>query len=404
MTVHLSRKTNEKHHVSTRISLVLLFLLASCSPATSAPTATVTSVEPTATGAPETPEVTELPTHSEPTLAPPTIALPTIPAGHSADEPVYPYFLNLAMKPDPINASQTKDGVTASIDWVYVDEVRVYVGFTVTGLDWPDGTQWDAMKLRISSTAIPDNAYSGAGGWNATAAAAGMITGEANVMLRAGTLNAEKTPNINVRIDLPLEGPTSSVSFRFEYPVLVLDGMLLDNLDQTVEANNVSMTLNSLLVQPSYVEAQLCFEMPAPVDWGLTASRLTLDGREYTFSGAGLIEGPNGESFLLDDPQRCASIGFDVVYDGTAPSVTLSVPKLLASVPEVVDQARVAAANERLSAYGIEIDYVNVDHGGNINVLKRPEGATDGQIYPLIWDALAEQYEGPWVFTVDLPK
>ncbi len=61
-------------------------------------------------------------------------------------------------------------------------------------------------------------------------------------------------------------------------------------------------------------------------------------------------------------------------------------------------------ANQRLAGTGIEFQYVNVDHGGNIEVLKRPEGKTDQEIYPLIWDALADQYEGPWVFTVPLQR
>lgn len=398
MNIHLPQIFNQKHQILSGISLLWILLLAACAPATLAPTATeiesaVTPVETSPENVEETPDV-----HLNTPTEAPAIA---VTEAH-VDEQVFPHFLNLAFKPDPLQASQTKDGVTASIDWLYVDEARVYVAYTITGLDWPDGTQWDPMQLRISSTAIPDQAYSGAGSWNVTSAAAGMITGEANVLLVNGGLNAEKTPRINVRVDLPLEGPSSSVSFRFQYQVPVLNGTLIEHIDQTVVANDVSMTLNTLLVQPSYVEAELCFDMPAPVDWGLTASRLTLGDREYTFTGGGLIAGPRGESFTLDDSRRCSSIGFDVVHEEIPSSLTLTVPKLLASVPEVVDDERVAMANERLAAYGIEIDYINVDHGGTVNVLKRPDGATDAQIYPLIWDALAEQYEGPWVFTVPL--
>ena len=61
-------------------------------------------------------------------------------------------------------------------------------------------------------------------------------------------------------------------------------------------------------------------------------------------------------------------------------------------------------ANQRLADQGIQIDYVNVDHGGNIEILKQPQGMPDGEIYPLIWDALAEQYEGPWVFCVAIER
>jgi hypothetical protein len=131
---------------------------------------------------------------------------------------------------------------------------------------------------------------------------------------------------------------------------------------------------------------------------------LTVAGKEYSFSGGGLLPGTDGKDFLLTDPERCSTIGFDIVYDPSATSVTLTVPKLMASIPEVIDKERVDAANQRLADTGIEFDYENRDHGGNIVVLKRPEGATDQEIYPLIWDALAEQYEGPWIFTVPIER
>ena len=231
-----------------------------------------------------------------------------------------------------------------------------------------------------------------------------MITGQVNIFLVDGQLDAEKTPRINVRVDLPLDGPASSDHFRFEVQVPVLNGTRIDNLDQTVVANHVAMTLHTLVVHPSYIEAEFCFQMPSALDWGLTATTLTLGERDYSYSAGGLIEGPSRKDFQLTDAERCSSIGFNVFYEENLSSLTLTVPKLLASVPEVVDDMRVAMANERLSAYGIEIDYLNIDHGGMINVLKRPDGATDPQIYPLIWDALAEQYEGPWAFTVQLPR
>jgi len=128
----------------------------------------------------------------------------------------------------------------------------------------------------------------------------------------------------------------------------------------------------------------------------LTASRLTVGDREYTYSSGGLMPGAEGKDFRLTDPERCSSIGFDVVQDETAESLTLTVPRLVGSYPEVVDQERVNRANQRLADSGVEFQYVNIDHGGNIEVLKWPEGKTDQEIYPMIWDALADQYEGPW--------
>jgi hypothetical protein len=201
-----------------------------------------------------------------------------------------------------------------------------------------------------------------------------------------------------------MEGPTSLGKFRLQVQMPVRDGARIDNIDQTVIANNVSMTLKTMAIHPSYVEALLCFEMPSEVDWGLTDSTLVIGEVEYPFTGGGLLEGPRGQTFTLESPERCTSIGFDVAYDDSATVVTLNVPRLMTSVPEVVDDERVARANERLSAHGIEIDYINGDHSGNVSVLKRPAAATDAEIYKLIWDALADQHEGPWVFTIEIPK
>jgi hypothetical protein len=143
--------------------------------------------------------------------------------------------------------------------------------------------------------------------------------------------------------------------------------------------------------------------MPSAVDWGLTASTFAVSGREYSFSGAELVHTPDGKYIDVSDPERCNRIGFDIPYDESASSITLTVPRLLASVPEVITPDRVQMANERLADKGIQFDYENIDHGGNIVIQKRPDGMEDVEIYPLIRDALAEQYEGPWVFTVELP-
>ncbi len=103
-------------------------------------------------------------------------------------------------------------------------------------------------------------------------------------------------------------------------------------------------------------------------------------------------------------PERCGPIGFDIPYDESATSVTLTVPKLMASLPELIDKEQVNTANQRLAEKGIEFDYVLIDHGANIEILKRQEGATNMELYPLIWEALADQYEGPWVFEVKIKQ
>jgi hypothetical protein len=369
-----------------KISLLFLLTLAACSPAFPIP---AVELQPTASEAPATPTTA------------PIVEETSLPTSTPEQELIYPYYLPLATKPDI--PPQTINGITGQIDWAYVDESRISVHYTISGLDWPEGTMWD-MSPRVTSTAIPETAFSGAGGWNNTPVEHGVITGTSDQFFWDGAVDAGKDSNVDLILDIPVEGPTPVGTFHFEFDVSVLRGLEMENIDQTVVANNVSMTLKTLVLNPSYAEALLCFQMPSPVDWGLTASKITLGGREFPFSGGGDIRGADGKGFLLTDLERCTSIGFNIPYDESDSSILLTVPKLVGSLPEVVTEDRVQMANQRLADKGIQIDYENIDHGGNIVILERPEGATDVEIYPLIWDALAEQYEGPWTFTVEIPR
>ena len=369
-------------------SLIFLLILAACSPAM-VPAAPV-EIQATPTEAP-----------ADLTTAP-TVEATSPPTSTPAEEPVYPYYLPLAIKPDV--PPQVLGDVTAQIDWVYVDESRITLRYTISGLDWPEGTMWDSMLVRITSPDIPDSAYSGGGGWGNPPVEQGVITGIIDQLFWDGAVDASKHPDVDLTVELPVEDPFPVGTFRFEFTTTVLDGIRMENLDHTVVANDVSMTLKSLTLNPSHAEALICFEMPSAVDWGLTASTITLVGREYSLTGGGLAQTSDGKYIELTDAERCNSIGFDIPYDESVASITLTVPKLLASVPEIVTQDRVQMANERLAERGIEIDYENIDHGGNIVILKRPDGMEDYEIYPLIWDALAEQYEGPWEFTVEIPR
>jgi hypothetical protein len=193
-------------------------------------------------------------------------------------------------------------------------------------------------------------------------------------------------------------------TFHFELTVPVHQGIRFENIEQTVVAADISMTLKTLILNPSRAEAVICFQMPSAKDWGLTASTINIGGSEYPDAGGRLLPGKDGKEFSLTDPERCGSIEFDIPYDESATSVTLTVPKLVASLSELIDQERVNTANQRLADQGIEFDYVPVDHGANIDILKRPEGATNMEIYPLIWEALADQYEGPWAFEVEIKQ
>jgi len=355
-------------------------------------------------------------------LAPPVVNT-QFPSPATKDEQVYPYFLPLVTKPDI--APQTIDDIIGVIDWVYVDESRVALQYTISNLDWPDGIMLDTTSVQVSSTTIENIGYGGGGG-GSLPLDKGSVTGYIDQLLVDGTLNADENPNIDLSVDVPVNGetampaadpisgrqlaPQESLSlpdigtFHFELSAPVHKGIKFENLEQTVVANDIWMTLKSLVLNPSRAEALICFQMPSAKDWGLTASTINIGGRDYRFSGGGDISGRDGKEFSLTDPERCSSVGFDILYDEPATSVTLTVQKLVASLSEMIDKKHVSTANQRLADKGIEFDYVPVEHGANIEILKRPEGMPDMEIYPLIWEALANQYEGPWVFQVEIKQ
>lgn len=380
------------HMMLAGMILLMLLLPIACSPAAATSTSVMTQ---------ET-QTTLLPTATlEPTLNP-TIA----PTATPAEELVYPYYLPLATKLEDV--SQTIGDVTLRIERAYVDEGRVAIQYTISGLDWPDGSMMDGMQqVQMSIPAIGSfrsGGFSGGSAVNVGPAQQGVIIASSDQALYAGALDAEKYAEVNVRVVIPVEGPTKVGNFHLNFTIPVLNGFNIDNIDQEVVANDVSMTLKSVNVNPAHVDARICFQMPFSVDWGLMTSVLTINGKDYPVSGGGLAQEPNGQLVGDLSTYRCNDIGFDKIPDETATSLTITVPRLQASVNEVITREVIDQANQRLADKGIQFDYVAVDHGGNFEILKRPEGATDSEIYPLIWDALANQYDGPWVFTVQIPN
>lgn len=391
----------------TRISILFMFVLL---------------VLTTSCGVPAAAWVAPADLAPTPTKVPPLSNSESLePSATSGDEQAYPYYLPLATK--PYIAPQTINSITAVIDWVYVDESRVALHYTISGLNWPDGARLDATSVQISSTMV-ENIGCGAYGGSRLPVDQGVIRGSFDQLLIDGTLNADEHPNIALEVDIPVNGttamyppdpvsgqqpaPQENVSlpdigtFHFELTVPVREGIRFENIGQMVVAHDISMTLQTLVLNPSRAEAVICFQMPSAKDWGLTASTINIGGSDYPYSGGGLLPGKDGKEFSLTDPERCGSIGFDIPYDESVTSVTLTVPTLVASLSELIDQERVNTANQRLADQGVEFDYVPIDHGANIEIINRPEGATNMEIYPLIWEALADQYKGPWVFQVEI--
>jgi hypothetical protein len=343
-----------------------------------------------------------------------------------------PVFLPLVTKPDA--PPQTINGVTVVIDWAYADESRVAIHYVISGLAWPDHTEMPPPTgVRLSGKDFSDTAFGGGSSMNSPVNA-GRITGFSDQMLTANAVDTAHPPFVNLQVDIPVDGTGAFVmntpapgqtqeppatmalpnigTFHFEFEIPIYKGVKVTDINQTVAANGVAMTLKSLILNRSHVDALLCFQMPSAQPWGFADSQFKFsDGQNGIWfqPSSSLLPGDfSGQSTKMPentDPERCAGMGFDALYDGSPTTVTLTIPKLttgLSAVPERIPEDLIKKANERLADKGIAFEVIPVDHGNNFNILKRPDGMSDMELYPLIWDAFADWHEGPWVFAVNV--
>ena len=101
---------------------------------------------------------------------------------------------------------------------------------------------------------------------------------------------------------------------------------------------------------------------------------------------------------------RCVMVDFSVGHHNQPETLTLTVPELERSIPEMISDAEIQKAREKLSAQGIEMDWVS-SFGGGPNgpiIKKKPDEMSDQQVIRLFYAALGYYYPGPWVFTVDI--
>jgi hypothetical protein len=194
------------------------------------------------------------------------------------------------------------------------------------------------------------------------------------------------------------------------YPAVVFDPM------QTVTANGVEMLLQRIKVTPSYTQVYLCYQGPSPADWGFgSGTQLQVGTDTASLEAYSLLfdsqtgYGPKTPELDWTPPiqtGRCVKIGFPVGHHGQPETMTLTIPQLEQSLPEVIPDNQIQAARQKLLAQGIDMDWVissGNGGGGAMPVInQKPEGMTDEQVMRLFYEALGYYYPGPWTFTVEI--
>jgi hypothetical protein len=204
------------------------------------------------------------------------------------------------------------------------------------------------------------------------------------------------------------EAPLASFQFHIDIPV---SPELIFNPKQSVSANGVEILLDRVVITPAFTQAYLCYDPPTDADWGVSADT-TLQvnsqaGSLHTYSllfDDQLADGSKGGDPDWTPPVkqgRCIKIGFQV-GDAHPQSLTLTIPALEQSFPEVVPEEDLALAYEKLKAKGIDLEWHHLDHGAYGEYKKIPQGMTEQEAFRQFVQALGYVYPGEWVFKVPL--
>lgn len=247
----------------------------------------------------------------------------------------------------PIDKKQSRGEVIVTIDRVYADSGYVAVGYTVEGLDELGRNTSEIstyMNLSESGGTSGGREYAIADAFGQQwvegarepappkGAHVGTVVFEAPEKLEAGEMH-------RFRAEVEIVGPTGHVQengafeterigqpFVLDFEAPVRPAPVIE-VDQTVEAGGVPITLTRVVNSPAHTSAYLCFEPPqGKYDWPLVRTRPF--GREW------LVDAP---VYHVEDgalKKGCATHAFGEILYGDPGMHSLTITELHSSDPE----------------------------------------------------------------------
>ncbi|HCK67297.1 MAG TPA: hypothetical protein DHW49_13630 [Anaerolineae bacterium] len=307
--------------------------------------------------------------------------------------------------------SQTINGITADIESYYADGLRLIFIVRLTGEN--NAYYWENLFLTDSLNQLINAGY----GFGVLGDDQSLYTID---MVFETPLQVEQFQGVlsfSVAPMMPEFSVSDSSNFEFNIDLPIKSFEILD-LNQTVEANGVTMLLEKMIISPAFTKIYLCYNKPTNADWGIGGIRG--DGTELsTGSQSGIMNsylllfdselGDMGKSAEPDwippiQDGRCVKIGFPI-GDETPQSIQLKVFNLERSMPEAIPEDELAIAREKLLEQGIDMDWQIIAYpegGGSSGPVynKLPEGMSEEEAYQKFIEALGYIHHGPWEFTI----
>lgn len=309
--------------------------------------------------------------------------------------------------------SQTVDGITADIESYYADGLRLVLTIRLTGEN--NAYSWENVLLTDNLNQFINAGY-------------GLSPLENDMslffidMIFETPLQVEQFKGIlsfSVAPMMPEFGVSDSSNFEFDIDLPVKPVEILD-LNQTVEANGVTMFLEKMVISPAFTQIYLCYNKPTNADWGISGNRgngteLSIDSQNSNLSSYTLLFdsgfGDVGKSLEYDwippiEEGRCIKLGAPIGNENPQ-SIKLKIFALEQFAPELIPQEELELAYEKLLSQGIDMewqvfDYSNGGGGSGPVYNKLPEGMSEEEAYQKFIEALGYIHYGPWEFEINV--
>ena len=207
--------------------------------------------------------------------------------------------------------------------------------------------------------------------------------------------------------------PATEFAFNIDLPVY--PAMTVES-GEVQTAGGLDMILQTVKMTPSYTVVYLCYPKPDPGDWMISGQSTLQIGDDSSSLGtyAMLYNSDYGDLGKGLEPGwrpalaqgRCVKGGFPVGHHEQAESLVLQIDELQKSMPEVIPDADVKAALQRLRAEGIQMDWMTFSGtgggGGGPVYKKLPQGMTEPEAFRRFIEALGYTHQGPWIFKLDI--
>ena len=175
--------------------------------------------------------------------------------------------------------AQTSNGITVTLNWAYADESRMAIQLTIDGLKVPEGVDLEELICKpyiTSDEGVSRRLYKG--GPEILEDKPGKPIILAYVYEQAVDTNLHKYLNLNLDLTLgpcadylnfdevylnkPMPTPPPLIgNYHLRFQVPVYDGMSIAP-EQTVDANGLSMRLETITLSPSHTNVLLCYDLP----------------------------------------------------------------------------------------------------------------------------------------------